>query len=83
MSKTVKVYALSTCVHCKQCKEYLDTVGQKYECVYVDRLSGEDRKKAVEDIKKVNPKLSFPTVLVEEEVIIGFDKGELEKLLEK
>ena len=83
MSKTVKVYALSTCVHCKQCKDYLDTRGQNYECVYVDRLSGEERKQAIEDIKKVNPKLSFPTVLVEANVIIGFDKSELEKLLEK
>ncbi len=82
MSKSVKVYALSTCIHCKHCKEYLDGKGQDYECVYVDKLTGEERKKAIEEIKKVNPTLSFPTVLVENKVIIGFDKEELQKALE-
>ncbi len=82
MSKSVKVYALSTCIHCKHCKEYLDERGQTYECVYVDKLVGEERKNAIAEIKKVNPSLSFPTVIVENKVIVGFDKEELQKALE-
>jgi glutaredoxin-like protein NrdH len=82
MSKSVKVYALSTCIHCKHCKEYLDERGQTYECVYVDKLAGDERKNAIAEIKKVNPSLSFPTVIVENKVIVGFDKEELQKALE-
>ncbi len=81
MKKSVKVYALSTCIHCKHCKEYLDERGQPYECVYVDKLTGDERKRTVEEIKKVNPNLSFPTVLIGDKVIVGFDKDELEKAL--
>lgn len=79
--KTVKVYALSTCIHCKHCKEYLDERGQPYECVYVDRLAGEERSETIATIKKVNPNLSFPTVMVDNTVIVGFDKEQLEKAL--
>ena len=79
--KTVKVYALSTCIHCKHCKEYLDERGQPYECVYVDRLAGEERSETIAAIKKVNPNLSFPTVMVDNTVIVGFDKEQLEKAL--
>jgi len=82
MKKTIKVYALSTCIHCKHCKEYLDERGQSYECVYVDRLAGDERKLALDEIKKVNPGLSFPTVMIEGKAIVGFDKIEIDKALE-
>ena len=77
----VKIYALSTCIHCKHCKEYLDARGLTYDCVYVDKLEGAERREAIAEIKKVNPGLSFPTVLIEGRVIVGFDKPELDKIL--
>ncbi len=83
MTKSIKVFALSTCIHCKHCKEYLDEQGKSYECVYVDKLTGDERKQTIEEIKKVNPSLSFPTVIVEEKVIVGFNKEELDKALEE
>lgn len=79
--KTVKIYALSTCIHCKHCKEYLDERGQPYECVYVDRLAGEERNETIAAIKKVNPNLSFPTVMIGETVVVGFDKEQIDKAL--
>lgn len=82
MKKSVKVYALSTCIHCKHCKEFLDERDQAYDCVYVDKLTGDERKSAIDEIKKVNPGLSFPTVIVEDKVIVGFDRIEIEKALE-
>jgi glutaredoxin len=83
MKKSVKVFALSTCIHCKHCKEYLDERSQPYECVYVDKLAGEERKNTIEEIKKVNPTLSFPTVMVGDKVIVGFDRQEIDKALEE
>ena len=49
----------------------------------MDQLTGEQRRQVIEDIKKVNPGLSFPTVIVEDKVIIGFDKSEIEKAREQ
>lgn len=79
---SIKVYALSTCIHCSHCKEYLEEQGQEYECVYVDRLSGDERNQVMAEMRRINPALSFPTVIVEDKVIIGFDKEALEKALE-
>jgi glutaredoxin-like protein NrdH len=77
----VKLYALSTCIHCKHTKEYLDECGTKYECVYVDQLKGEERKQVVEEVKKHNPSLSFPTLIIDGKVIVGFKKEEIKELL--
>lgn len=82
MTRKIKVFALSTCIHCKHCKEYLEEQGLEYDCVYVDRLSGEERNETIAFIKKVNPALSFPTVVVDEDkVVVGFDREELDKAL--
>jgi len=82
MNKHVQVYALATCVHCKHCKEYLDQLGQPYDCVHVDMLSGEERVAAMDAVRKWNPALSFPTVLIEESiVVVGFNKDALDKAL--
>lgn len=80
--KPVKVYALSTCVHCRNCKDYLNEMGVNYECVHVDQLTGEERKLIVEEVRKLNPSVSFPTVVVGDKVVVGFKKEELSKLLE-
>ncbi|MBU1003601.1 MAG: glutaredoxin family protein [Proteobacteria bacterium] len=80
--KHVKVYALTTCIHCKHTKEYLDEMGIKYDCVHVDQLTGDERKEAVEQVKKFNPSASFPTVVIDDNcVIVGYKKDELKKHL--
>ena len=43
MDSEIKVYALTTCVHCKHAKEFLDEKHIPYECVHVDYLTGEER----------------------------------------
>ena len=81
--KSITLYALSTCIHCKKTKEYLDDCGAKYDCIFVDKLEGEERKQIIEAIKKVNPKLSFPTLLVDEEAIVGFRQDQIKDALER
>ena len=78
----VKLYALSTCIHCKNTKAFLDECGTKYDCVYVDKLEGEERKKVIEEVKEINPSLSFPTLIIGDKVIVGFKKDEIKELLE-
>lgn len=81
MAKQIKLYALSTCIHCKQTKEYLEGCGKAYECVFVDKLEGEERRKAVEAVRKLNPSLSFPTLVIGDDVVVGFKKERIEELL--
>jgi glutaredoxin-like protein NrdH len=83
MDNNIKLYALSTCVHCKKAKELLDKKGIDYDCTYVDRLSGEERTQAINEVKQYNPSLSFPTLVIGDDCIVGFKKQEIEDALEK
>ncbi len=84
MEKDVKLFALSTCIHCKHTKEFLDDKNVEYSCTYVDRLSGDERKEAIQEVKKHNPNLSFPTLVVGDDIcVVGFKKKEIEEALEQ
>lgn len=81
MPADIKVYALSTCIHCKKAKEFLDECNLEYDTTYVDRLTGDERNEVVSTIKKVNPSLSFPTIVIGERVVVGFNKDDLKEAL--
>lgn len=77
----VKLYALSTCSHCKSTKKLLDECTVEYQVVEVDLLEGEERKAILEDVKKINPRCSFPTVIIGEKVIVGYKEKEIKEAL--
>lgn len=77
----VMLYALSTCIHCRNTKEYLNDCGVKYDCIEVDKLEGDERKKIIEEIRKVNPGCSFPTIIIGDKIIVGFRKDEIKEAL--
>jgi glutaredoxin-like protein NrdH len=79
--KDVKLFALSTCIHCRDTKEYLDKCGVDYDCVHVDKLDGEERRQLIEEIKKNNPGCAFPMLFIGSKVIIGFRKEEIKEAL--
>ncbi len=81
MSEQIKIYALSTCIHCKKAKEYLDECKVNYTPVHVDWLTGEERNTILSELKKYNPAASFPTIIVGNKVIVGFKKDELDQAL--
>lgn len=81
MQSLVKIYTLSTCSHCKATKKFLDECAVKYEFNDVDMLSGEERIAVVEDIKKLNPRCSFPTIIIGDKVIVGFQEKEIREAL--
>ena len=82
MSKSVNIYTLSTCSHCKAVKHYLDECTVRYDFTDVDLLSGEERKAVLADLRKLNPKCSVPTIVIGEKVIIGFDEEAIKEALE-
>lgn len=78
----IKLYALSTCVHCRRTKEYLTTKNIPFDCVHLDLLEGEERVQFLMEMKEFNPALSFPTLIINGQTIIGFKKERIEELLE-
>ncbi|MDP2158124.1 MAG: glutaredoxin family protein [Nitrospirota bacterium] len=81
MQPEVKMYTLSTCVHCKKAKTFLDNCKVKYEFKDVDLLTGKEREDVVEDIKKINAACSFPTIIINNRVIVGFNEQEIREAL--
>ena len=80
-NKDIKIFSLSTCSHCKATKKYLSECTIKYEFIDVDLLKGDERKAIIEDVKKFNPRCSFPTIIIGEKVIVGFKEKEIKEAL--
>jgi glutaredoxin-like protein NrdH len=79
----VFVYALSTCVWCKLTKQYLNDNNVEYEYVDVDLCSEEEKQKIRETIQSKGGTLSYPTTIVDDNVVItGFRKDKLKEALE-
>ena len=81
MQLPVKLYTLSTCIHCKATKKLLNECAVKYDFTDVDLLSEKEREVILEDIKKLNPECSFPTILIGDKIIIGYEKEEIKAAL--
>lgn len=79
--KPVKLYSLSTCSHCKSTKKLLDECTVLYEFVDVDLLEGDERQAILDDVKKFNPKCSFPTIIIGDKIIVGFKEEEIKEAL--
>jgi glutaredoxin-like protein NrdH len=79
--RNVFIYALSTCSHCKRTKKFLEENNIPFDFVDVDLCQGEERQQTINDVKKHNPKTTFPTVLIDENVIVGYKEDELKKAL--
>ena len=75
------LYALSTCQWCRMTRDLLSSLGVKYDYAYVDLLKGKDREQAVNDVRRLNPSISFPTVVAGDKVIIGFNEKEIRAAL--
>jgi len=80
-AEDVKIYSLSTCSHCKATKKFLGECTVKYDFVDVDLLEGDERKAIIEDVKKFNPRCSFPTNSTGDKVIVGFKEKEIKEAL--
>ncbi len=81
MSDTVKLYALSTCSHCKSTKKLLDDNEVTFDIVHVDLCQGDERSDLIAEVKKYNPSCSFPTLLIGDKVIVGYRENDIKEAL--
>ncbi|MDY6904873.1 MAG: glutaredoxin family protein [Thermodesulfobacteriota bacterium] len=77
----VHLYTLSTCSHCKSTKRLLDECNIEYDFVDIDTLKADERKAILEDIKKINPRCTFPTIQIGNKVIVGHKENEIKEAL--
>jgi glutaredoxin-like protein NrdH len=78
----VFLYALSTCGHCRNTKRLLDENKVKYDFIDVDLLPKDELKKVLEDVRKLNPSVSFPTLVINDAtVIVGYREVEIMEAL--
>jgi len=82
MSKTVKMYTLSTCSHCKATKQLMQDLEIDYDFTDVDLLDVLEKAETIREIKKVNPRCTFPTIIIGDRVIIGYREQEIKEALE-
>jgi glutaredoxin len=79
----VLIYAISTCAWCKMTKQFLKDNGVEYEYVDIDLCNEEDREKIRSDILKKGGSLSYPTVIVDDKILItGFRKDKIKEALD-
>ncbi|MBN1167906.1 MAG: glutaredoxin family protein [Methanospirillaceae archaeon] len=79
----VRLYALSTCGHCKRTKDLLNELGIDYSFLFVDLLSEKEISLVLTDIEKFNPRGSFPTLVIDngKRCIVGFHEEEIREAL--
>ena len=76
------LYALSTCIWCRKTRELLDSLGVGYSFVYLDQLVGAQQDEAMDEMARANPARSFPTVVINGEIVIrGFDESRMREAL--
>jgi glutaredoxin-like protein NrdH len=77
----VNFYGLSTCGWCRKTREYLDLNDVDYDWIYVDQCQGDDRTETVARVRELNPRGSYPTVQIDDQVVVGYDEDRLNELL--
>jgi len=72
----IKVYSTPACPFCHLLKEFLKEKGVEFEEIDVSK----DEEKAKEMVEKTG-QMGVPVVEIDGQIVIGFDKEKIEKLL--
>lgn len=76
----VIVYTLSTCGWCKKVKAYLKNHKIAFDYIDVDLLEDDERENVLVELRKWNPRTSFPTLVIDDKrCIAGFDEEKMEQ----
>jgi len=79
----ITLYALSTCGWCRRTKAFLQDHKVNYQLFEVDLLQGEEKEEARRQVARFNPRMSFPTLVINdgEKVVVGYDEERLREVL--
>lgn len=72
----VKVYSTPSCPYCEILKQFLQEKGIKFEVIDVS-----DDETAQNYIFEKTGKMAVPVTEIDDEIIVGFDRGKIMELL--
>ena len=72
----IKLYTTPTCVYCKTLKGYLKTNGKDFEEIDVSK-----DEKRLQEMIKISGQMGVPVLDIDKEIVTGFDKAKIDKLL--
>jgi len=78
--KKIRLYALSTCPECKRLKKFLDDNNIQYQLIEVDLLDSGEQWVTSKEVKKYNPSVTYPTMVIEE-VMLGLEEKAIKEAL--
>lgn len=79
----VLLYAISTCGWCKRAKQTLKDLDVEYEYIDIDLCSREDKKEVTKDILSRKGRLSYPTVIIDNKILLtGPSRERLREVLQ-
>ncbi len=72
----VRVYSTPTCPYCIQAKNYL-----KEKNIFFENIDVSSDEQGLEEMMRVSGQMGVPVILIDGEVIIGFDKSKIDAKL--
>lgn len=72
----IKVYSTPSCVYCVKVKDYFKKHGVKFTDYDVSK-----NQKYAEEMVKKSGQMGVPVVLMGNQVIVGFDKAKIDRIL--
>lgn len=72
----IKIYTTPTCPYCHMAKDFLAKKKLKFE--EIDVLKDQ---KAAEEMVKISDQMAVPVIKIDDNVIIGFDQEQIERVL--
>jgi glutaredoxin len=82
MSASIVLYSLSSCPKCGDVKSLLQERGVSFKWHNLDWMAGEERNETMRALKKVNPEITFPTLVVGEDVVVGAKMDKIKEVLD-
>ncbi len=80
--RNIRLFTLSTCIWCKKTKAFLKELDIGYDYVDVDLLQGAEREQTLDELKRFNPRCSFPSLVVDnKECIIGYNEEKIREVI--
>lgn len=77
----VRIFSLSTCVHCAALKKLLQKHGIPFEFTDIDLMAKEERRQFLREIAPYNPQKTFPIIIINNQAIVGFRRELIEREL--
>lgn len=74
-------YGLSTCMWCRKTRALLDEKNIEYTGIYVNELDAEEKERVSEEVRKLNPNRSYPTIKIGDRVVVGYHPEKIEEAL--